>query len=396
MLELQGKYNTAKVFTDNIDAETISQVIQLLNQPFVTENQIRIMPDCHAGSGCVIGTTMTLNDKVVPNLVGVDIGCGMLAVKLAEKQSDICFEQFDEIIHKHIPYGFDIHEHAIAKSNINEIIAPVDVERAYKSLGTLGGGNHFIEVNKDKNDDLWLVIHTGSRHLGIEVCKHYQDMAWYKIKNNGIDEKIKSTVEKLKAEGKHHEIENTIKILRMQTGPIPKELCYVEGQDFDDYIHDMKLAQEHAFINRATIAREILKYSGLHEVDRFDTIHNFIDTKNMILRKGSIAAYAGEKVIIPMNMRDGSLICVGKGNPDWNYSAPHGAGRIMSRSKAKDNVSMEAFADTMKDVYSTSVMESTLDEAPMVYKPMQEIMDNIGETVDIIDVIKPIYNFKAH
>jgi len=394
MFTINGKYNNAIIYTDNVDNETQSQIIQLLNQEFIKENQIRIMPDTHAGAGCVIGTTMTINDKIVPNLVGVDIGCGMLSVKLEETEIDL--DMLDNVIRKYVPSGFDIHERAIAKSNIDKIKAPIDVDKAFKSLGTLGGGNHFIEVDKDKNGNLWLVVHTGSRHLGLEVCKHYQDLAYHTIKNNGIEKKIKETVEKLKSEGKHRDIENTIKIIKMQTGPIPKDLCYVEGQNFEDYIHDMELAQEHAKINRETIIAQILKYANLHDVERFDTIHNYIDIDNMILRKGAISAQLGEKVLIPMNMRDGSLICVGKGNPEWNYSAPHGAGRIMSRSQAKDLVSMEEYQKSMNGIYTTCVSTATIDESPMVYKPMDEIVENVKDTVDIIDCIKPIYNFKAN
>lgn len=291
-----------------------------------------------------------------------------------------------------------------SQSRADQIIAPVDIDKAFKSLGTLGGGNHFIEVDRDSHDNLWLVIHTGSRHLGLEVCSHYQDLAWHKIKNNGISEKIAETVAKLKAEGKEKDIENNIKILKMQAGPVPKDLCYVEGEDFTNYIHDMHLAQEHAAINRRTIADTIINKMGLHPVsadkypgeDYFDTIHNYIDCDKMILRKGSVSAEQGERLIIPMNMRDGSLICIGKGNPDWNYSAPHGAGRIMSRSQAKDNVALEDFQKSMEGIYSTSVCTSTIDESPFVYKPMQEIIDNVFDTVDILDIIKPIYNFKAH
>ena len=393
MFELQGKYNSCKVFTDNVDNETISQLTLLLNQEFIKDNKIRIMPDTHAGAGCVIGTTMTIADKIVPNLVGVDIGCGMLAIKLEEKSIDL--KLLDECIRQYVPSGFNIHERAIAKSNIDKVFAPIDKDKAYKSLGTLGGGNHFIEVNKDEDNNLWLVIHTGSRHLGIEVCKFYQDLAWKKIKNNGIEDKIKETVARLKAEGKQHEIENTIKIIRMQAGPIPKDLCYVEGDDFLNYINDMTYVQEHAKINRETIAFQILHHMDLHEVERFDTIHNYIDTDNMILRKGSISAQAEEKVLIPMNMRDGSLICIGKGNPDWNYSAPHGAGRIMSRGQAKEQISLTEFEESMKDIYTTCVNQATIDESPMVYKPMLEIIENIQDTVEIVDIIKPIYNFKA-
>ena len=393
MFELFGKHNTCKVFTDNCDNETISQIIELLNQESVANSQIRIMPDTHAGKGCVIGTTMTITDKVIPNLVGVDIGCGMYAIKLEETEIDC--EKLDKVIRQYIPSGFSIHDRAITRSNIDKIIAPIDVDRAMKSLGTLGGGNHFIEVDRGNDGKLWLVIHTGSRHLGIEVCKYYQDLAYNKFRNNGIREKIDATIARLKAEGKHHEIENTIKILKMQAGPIPKDLCYIEGEDFYNYINDMKITQEHAKINRYTIASQILQHMNLHEIEIFDTIHNYIDTDNMILRKGSISAQANEKVIIPMNMRDGSLICIGKGNPEWNYSAPHGAGRIMSRNQAREQVSLEEFKVSMKDIFSTCVNENTIDESPMVYKPMNEIIENIKDTVDIIDIIKPIYNFKA-
>lgn len=394
MLELQGKYNKAKVFTDNIDNETISQVIQLLNQPYIADSQIRIMPDTHAGAGCVIGTTMTLTDKVCPNLVGVDIGCSVSAFQLEE--TDVNLQKLDEIINQYVPSGFNIHERAIATSPIKDMIAPINVDQALKSLGTLGGGNHFLEVDRDEQGHLWLVVHTGSRHLGIEVCKHYQNLAYKQHKSHDIQKKIQQTIAKLKSEGKKRDIENAIKILKMQEPNIPKDLCYVTGQDFKNYLHDMKLTQEHARINHQTIANIIVSKMNWHIVDEIHTMHNYIDTENKILRKGAVSAQARERLIIPINMRDGSLICIGKGNPDWNYSAPHGAGRIMSRSEAKDLVDMEEFTDSMKGIYSTSVVESTKDESPFAYKPMQEIMDNVQDTVEIQSVIKPIYNFKAH
>ena len=396
MFELHGKYNTCKIFTDNCDNETISQVTELLNQASVKNSKIRIMPDTHAGKGCVIGTTMTLTDKVIPNLVGVDIGCGMYALKLEETEID--YAKLDEVIRQYVPSGFNIHERSINcdfEPYLKEIIAPIDINRAMKSIGTLGGGNHFIEVDRGNDGHLWLVIHTGSRHLGTEVCKHYQDLAYNTIRNNGIKEKIDATIAKLKAEGKQHEIENTIKIIKMQAGPVPKDLCYVEGENFDHYIHDMKITQKFAVTNRKTIAGMIIKHMDLHVIRDFQTIHNYIDMDNMILRKGSVSAELNEELIIPMNMRDGSLICIGKGNSDWNYSAPHGAGRIMSRGKAKETVSLTEFEESMKGIYTTSVTQSTIDESPMVYKPMQEIIDNISDTVDIIDIIKPVYNFKA-
>ena len=405
MFELNGKYNSCKVFTDNVDNETISQLTTLMSQKSVEDSKVRIMSDCHAGKGCVIGTTMTLKDKVIPNLVGVDIGCGMTAVKFKEKRIDL--PKLDSEIKKYVPSGFSIHDSAICRdSPIGDLRCAkyVDLDRAMKSLGTLGGGNHFIEVDKDEEGNLWLVVHTGSRHLGIEVCDYYQNLGYEKLKQKAsggcLSELSKSLVAKLKSEGRDKEISKELDKLRKQYKSthieVPQALAYVEGSDFEDYIHDMKLTQDHADTNRRTIIRQIVKNMKLHVVDEFSTIHNYIDCDNMILRKGSVSAQAGERLIIPMNMRDGSLICVGKGNSDWNYSAPHGAGRIMSRSQAKDNVSMAEFKESMKGIYSTSVCTSTIDESPMVYKPMQEIIDNIQDTVEILDIIKPIYNFKAN
>ena len=367
MLELKGKYNIAKVFTDNVDNETISQVIELLNQDYIKDAKIRIMPDCHAGAGCVIGTTMTISDKVCPNLVGVDIGCGMLAVRIAEK--DIDLPKLDDVINAYVPAGFNVNEEPLGNfSHLKDLVAPADISLAYRSIGRLGGGNHFIELDKDDDGNLWLVIHTGSRHLGLEVAKHYQELAYKQLKD--------------------------INALKMHEPHIPKSLCYVSGQAFKDYIHDMEIVQKYAELNRKYIADTVIEKMGWHICEEFQTIHNYIDTKNLILRKGSVSARDGEKLIIPINMRDGSLICVGKGNPDWNYSAPHGAGRILSRSEAKDAVGIDEFRKSMKGIYSSSVMESTIDESPMVYKPMEEIMENIKDTVDIVKVIKPVYNFK--
>ena len=411
MFELSGKYNTCKIFTDNCDNETISQLTDLLNQESVKGSKIRIMPDTHAGKGCVIGTTMTLQDKVIPNLVGVDIGCGMLAIKLKEKEIDL--KLLDEVINEYIPAGFEIHESPVSRSFADKIIAPVDVDKAFKSLSSLGGGNHFLEIDRDSRGNLWLVVHTGSRHLGIEVCEYYQNRAYEKLqesaKGGSLKQLINSTISELKTAHREKEISKQIEKIkadyeRENNTKVPRELAYLTGQDFDDYIHDMQLTQQHAAINRKCIADTIITKMDLHSVskdccydeDYFDTIHNYIDCDNMILRKGSVSTELGERLIIPMNMRDGSLICIGKGNPDWNYSAPHGAGRIMSRSQAKDRVNLDDFEESMKGIYSTSVCESTIDESPFVYKPMQEIIDNIKDTVEIIDIIKPIYNFKAH
>jgi len=402
MFELKGKYNYCKVYTDIVDNATISQLTNLLNQECMSGLNIRIMSDCHAGSGCVVGTTMTLKDRVIPNLVGVDIGCGMRVIKLKEKRIDL--PALDSVIRKYVPSGFGVHEEAIAESGADKLIASgTNIERAMKSLGTLGGGNHFIEVDRADDGSLYLVIHTGSRHLGIEVCKYYQDLAFQKLKEKdaggSLREKSKDLVARYKAEGRKKEISKALEKLKAEHNAtnvsVCHELAYVEGLDFLDYIHDMKITQEHAVINRATIAKQIMKHAKLHAEDEFETIHNYIDTDAMILRKGAVSAKAGEKLIIPLNMRDGALICIGKGNHDWNCSAPHGAGRIMSRSEAKENVSMSEYKKSMEGIFTTCVNRGTIDESPMAYKPAQAIIDNISETVEITDHIMPIYNFKA-
>lgn len=411
MVELKGKCNSAKVFIDSIDSETTSQVVELLNQDFIKESKIRIMPDCHAGAGCVIGTTMTLKDKVVPNLVGVDIGCGMLMVELEETEKDIDLYKLDRVISGHIPSGFNVHDELVNPTLLNCTKlrcwgkTNIDDSLAYRSVGTLGGGNHFIELDKDDSGKIYLVVHTGSRHLGLEVAGYYQRLAWSRIRYIRDDEefieKKEELVERLMLERRHSEIGSAIAELREEYLEskrdrfVSKDLAYVKGSDFDDYIHDMKMVQEHAMCNRMAIARTIIKEMGFTEVDRFETIHNYIDTDNMILRKGAVSARDGERLLIPMNMRDGSLICRGKGNPDWNYSAPHGAGRLFSRFKARGMISMEEFVESMKGIYTTCVCEGTLDESPMAYKSMEEIVSNIEDAVDIVKVIKPIYNFKA-
>lgn len=556
MLEIKGKNNTCKVFTDIIDNATVGQLTSLMNTEAVKGSKVRIMSDCHAGAGCVIGTTMTLHDKVIPNLVGVDIGCftgdtkvftasgswakikdlvdkgvftvdsydtetksfvtstaeakktrenaqlvkvvyhtvssinekqfevyctpdhkfltrgnngdehwveashlslgielvsedyrvivddvcstdrvedvycltvedthsfliegsvvvhncGMLAIKLKEKRID--FTKLDSVIRKYVPSGKE--SNSVSKEDRTSLDvralrcfgktgAAIREELAYRSVGTLGGGNHFIEVDKDAQGCLWLVIHTGSRQLGIGVCKYYQDLAYIKLKDkfNGGSKKDKMNeiIGRLKSEGRQQEISKELdkfnKTYNEKHPPISHELAYVEGSDFDDYIHDMKMVQDHACCNRAEIARIILKKAKLHEVDRFETIHNYIDTENMILRKGAISAQAGERVLIPLNMRDGSLICLGKGNPDWNYSAPHGAGRLMSRAQAKEKIAVKDFQKSMEGIFTTCVGRGTIDESPMAYKPMESIIENIGDTVEIVERILPVYNFKA-
>ena len=397
MFELNGKYGNAKVFTDNCDSETISQITTLLNQKFTKDSKIRIMSDCHAGAGCVIGTTMTILDKVVPNLVGVDISCGMFCVKLTEKNFDP--KKLDDIIKQYIPSGFSVRDKELKDlcPELEYLKAPVNEALAYKSIGTLGGGNHYIEIDKDDAGNLYLVIHSGSRHLGLEIAHHYQEKAF---KNCSGPSKLEADalIEEYKRAGRQSEIQKALSELSGQDERtrIPKDLCYIEGIDLIDYIHDMKILNKFAKANRQKMADEIILHMGWHVEDQFTTTHNYVDTEYMILRKGAISAQKGEKIIIPMNMRDGALICIGKGNPDWNCSAPHGAGRLMSRSKAKDMIDLKAFEGEMSGIYSSSVCESTIDEAPQAYKPMQEIIDNIQDTVEIVSIIKPVYNFKAH
>jgi len=325
------------------------------------------MPDVHAGAGCTIGTTMTITDKVVPNLVGVDIGCGIEVIKLQEKIIDL--KKLDNLIRTFVPSGFDIRkkEHPyVQQISLHNLKAQkhLDIKRARLSVGTLGGGNHFIEVNEGNNGVLYLTIHSGSRHLGKQLADYYQARAAEKLS-------------------------------KQPNNKVPRDLAYLEDQDFKDYIHDMKIVQHYATVNRQAIVDEIVRNMQFIVVDKFTTIHNYIDTKNMILRKGAISAQKGERVIIPINMRDGSILAIGKGNPAWNYSAPHGAGRILSRTQAKKQLSLKEFRESMRDIYSTSVRASTLDEAPMAYRPLNEILKNIQDTVEVVEVIKPIYNYKA-
>lgn len=412
MFEIKGKYNTAKIFTDAADNATISQILNLLNQPSSEGAQIRIMPDCHAGAGCVIGTTMTVTDKIIPNLVGVDIGCGVLVTKLSEKRIDL--PKFDSILRKEVPSGPEMREkpHSLADrldvSSLSCYKKPdcrVSEDVFRRSLGSLGGGNHFVELDRDGNGDIWLVIHTGSRRSGKDVAEYYQNLA-YEERNiagrkykEALAEKRAAFIAQIKAEKREKELSRLLPKWQEEQGKpiisVPYEVAWCEGQSFDDYIHDMKIMQEYAKLNRRIIAEVILKKCKLHAVEQFETVHNYIDTDHMILRKGSVSAREGEKIIIPINMRDGSLICIGKGNDDWNQSAPHGAGRLMSRSEAKDSISMTEYKKAMEGIYSTSVCRGTIDESPMAYKPIEEIMVNIEPTAEIVERIIPIYNFKA-
>ena len=392
MLQIKGKYNTAKVFTDNIEETAYAQILELMNQPWIKDNDVCIMPDVHAGAGCTIGTTMTIKDKIVPNLVGVDIGCGMLVIPLCIDV--INFQELDDVIRNKIPCG-KAHRSSVlpyVKSfDVHNLIAPVS-EDEMLSLGTLGGGNHFIEIDRDEIGSLYLVIHSGSRHLGVSVCNYWQNVAIKECQK--MHTKKWETIERLKKEGRQTEIEMALKSM---TPSVPKQLSYLEGESFNGYIHDMAIAQNFADLNRLAMANEILNAMCIPILtsEMFTTVHNYIDIDNMILRKGAVSAKYGEHLIIPMNMRDGSLLCTGKGNVDWNHSAPHGAGRVMSRSVAKESVSIEEYKKSMEGIYTTCVNNSTIDESPMAYKPMKEIIANITPTVAINHIIKPIYNFKA-
>ncbi|MBQ6169488.1 MAG: RtcB family protein [Ruminococcus sp.] len=398
MIILNGKYNSAKVFTDNIEQDAIAQIIAFCSQPMSEGAQIRIMPDVHAGAGCTVGTTMTITDKVIPNLVGVDIGCGMETIRLKEKHIEL--QKLDKLIYEKIPSGFAIREkpHRYGeKIDLTELYCykHIDPLRAEKSIGTLGGGNHFIEADKGEDDSIYVVIHSGSRHLGVETAKFYQNEAYRRL-NKSSDKEAAELIARLKAEGREKQIQSELKKLaNTKTTDVPKHLAYCEGELFEQYIHDMKIVQKFAMLNRQAMMDEIIKGMHLHVEEQFTTIHNYIDTDTMILRKGAVSAQEGEKLLIPINMRDGSLICTGKGNGDWNCSAPHGAGRLMSRSQAKQSFTVSEFKKQMAGIYTTSVNAQTLDECPMAYKSMEDIVDNIGDTVEINEVITPIYNFKA-
>jgi len=396
-----------KIFTENIEHEALNQIYTLIKQPAFSECKVRIMPDVHAGAGCVIGFTADLGDKVIPNIVGVDIGCGMLTIELGKIEIDLA--QIDNIIRETVPSGRNVHEGRVVRfDRLQELRCYrelKDTKRLERSIGTLGGGNHFIEIDTDSEGTKYLIIHSGSRNLGKQVADYYQNLAVEIMQ--GKDE-LYAMQEKLiaeyKAQGRKNEIQKAIKELHRKFNPnplgIPKELCYLTGKYREDYLHDMEICQHFAAINRYEIANAIvgnlfgadIAYWGL---PMFETIHNYIEFGTNMVRKGAISAKAGERLLIPINMRDGCIIGIGKGNEDWNCSAPHGAGRIMSRSKAKEVVSLAEFEESMKGIYTTSVGQSTIDESPMVYKPIEEIVANIQDTVEIEKIIKPIYNFKA-
>ena len=398
MVKIEGLYNTALCYTPELEEVARAQIKSVCDQREFAGCRIRIMPDVHAGKGCTIGTTMTVRDKLVPGMVGVDIGCGMETVELAER--DIDFDRLDALIRREIPYGREVRgaAHALSREiDLSQLCCAeqVNLNRAERSIGTLGGGNHFIEVDRAEDGRLFLVVHSGSRHLGTEVAGFYQNEGRRALWG-GAHYQILAVIEQMKAEGRLKDIQKTVKALKKEHElSIPKDLAYVEGKLFDDYIHDMRLTQRFAVLNRKAMADVILSGMGLTPVDEFTTVHNYIDTDAMILRKGSVSARKGEKLLIPINMRDGSLICIGKGNEEWNCSAPHGAGRLMSRRAAFNSLSMEEFRKKMEGVYSTCVLRETLDESPMAYKSMDEIVSQIEPTAEIVRRIRPIYNFKA-
>ena len=400
MLEIQGKVNTAICYAKVIEDGAIEQIRRMCDYALTENSRVRIMPDVHAGKGCTIGTTMTVVDKVCPNIVGVDIGCGMYTVRLAEKELD--FVRIDEAAH-YIPSGMSTWEGRMERFDLTGLRcyrSLRDTRRLERSLGTLGGGNHFIEIDKASDGTYYLVIHSGSRNLGKQVAELYQQLAVelhagkerYFVRRDEI-------IRTYKAEGRRAEIPTALKALdgeyAAQTPDAPEDLCWLYGTFLEDYLHDVEICQQFARRSRERMAEILLDRTGMTGVEAFHTVHNYIDTDEMILRKGAIAAHAGEKVLIPINMRDGSVLAIGRGNPEWNYSAPHGAGRIMSRSRAKEEIDLQAYQAAMAGIYTTSVSEQTIDEAPMAYKSIDDIIDVIRASVDIVDIMKPVYNFKA-
>lgn len=390
-----------KIFTENIEGKALNQIYELVKQPAFCDCKVRIMPDVHAGAGCVIGFTADLGDKVIPNIVGVDIGCGMLAVELGK--IDIDFDKLDTTIRKHIPSGRNIRDGRMVHFELQQLKCfreLKDTKRLERSIGTLGGGNHFIEIDCDSDGNKYLIVHTGSRNLGKQVADYYQKLAIEIMQNKDeLYEMQEKLIADYKAQGCRTEIQAAFKELHRRFNPnplnIPKDLCYLTGKYRDDYLHDMAICQKFAVLNRSAIVSILIDKMDWKSLGTFETIHNYIEVENNMVRKGAISAKAGEKVLIPMNMRDGCIIGIGKGNPDWNWSAPHGAGRLMSRSAAKESFALEEFENSMKGIYTTSVNQSTIDESPMVYKPMDEIVKNIADTVEILKIIKPVYNFKA-
>ncbi|MBR0115339.1 MAG: RtcB family protein [Firmicutes bacterium] len=400
MFEIKGTVTTAVCYARVVEDEAIEQIRRMCSYALTEGSRVRIMPDVHSGAGCTIGTTMTVVDKACPNVVGVDIGCGMYTVRLADR--DIDFEKVDAACH-FVPSGMNVWEGRIERFDLTRLRcfrSLRDTKRLERSLGTLGGGNHFIEIDRASDGTYYLVIHSGSRNLGKQVAELYQKLAV--DLHAGKEEYLQRREEIIrtyKEEGRRSEIQGALKALEKEyhakVSAVPEDICWLYGTYLDDYLHDVEICQTFARRSREKMAEIILERTGMTAVEAFHTIHNYIDTEEMILRKGAIAAHAGEKVLIPINMRDGSVIAMGRGNPEWNYSAPHGAGRIMSRTKAKETIDMEAYRQSMAGIYTTSVNEDTIDEAPMAYKSLSDIIDVIRDSVDVLDVMKPVYNFKA-
>lgn len=383
-----------KIFAKTVEEAALTQIHAMNECEAYRECKVRIMPDCHAGSSCTIGTVIEVKERIVPNTVGVDIGCGMLVAEFG--QIELNLKKLDEVVNTLIPSGFNIHETPVTEfEGLSQLrcLRCIDQEKALCAIGTLGGGNHFIEANKDENGNVYIVIHSGSRNLGVKVCSHYQQLA---VKERtDISAEVRAMIERLKSEGRACEISEEIK--KVERPKVVQELAWISGETLNDYLYDMAITQQYAQLNRETMLRIICQSMGITPNNVFQTIHNYIDIGEMgvILRKGAVSAKKGERLIIPMNMRDGSLICEGKDNADWLYSAPHGAGRLMSRHDANQNITLEEFQASMKGIYSTSICKETIDESPMAYKPMQEIIECIQPTVEIQKIVKPVYNFKA-
>ena len=403
MLEIKGQYETAIVYTDDIEEAAVSQILHLMDQPFSAGTHPRFMPDVHAGKGYTVGTTMLVKEKICPNLIGVDIGCGMHVSELPRPIKDL--EQFDKIVREAVPAGMNVHDRVIRDFPIEELYCYPELknkEYLRRSIGTLGSGNHFIEIDMDDEGKQYLVIHTGSRNLGKQVCEYYMSIAQEKMAygKKETDLACRKLVEDMKADRREKEIASALKKLKQEYrekyAALDHDLAVLEGEDKERYLHDMKICQVFARLNREVIAQLILdRYPDRKDCSSWHCIHNYIDTEKLILRKGSISAEAGEKVIIPLNMRDGCIIGFGKGDPEWNCSAPHGAGRRMSRGEARRRLTMDDFRDSMKGIHTTSVSEATLDESPMAYKDAQGILDHLTQSVKVTSIIRPVYNFKA-
>lgn len=401
--EIRGRRNTAVCFARVIEQEAIEQIRRMCDYPVTDGCQIRIMPDVHAGKGCTVGTTMTIVDQAIPNVVGVDIGCGMYTVALGKGEIDLA--RLDEAAHA-LPSGRQVWDRVQEDFDLSGLLCfgkLRDVERLKRSLGTLGGGNHFIEVDEGQGGEKYLVIHSGSRNLGVQVAGYYQDLAIRRARGEEESEERRAAlIRELKAQGRAKEIQAALRDFgrqererRAREPQIPEDLCALSGQDLEDYLHDVEICQRFARRNRELMAGFLLAHCALQAGESFHTVHNYIDTQERILRKGAIAAHLGERVLIPISMRDGAILAVGRGNPDWNFSAPHGAGRVMSRREAREKLSLSEYRESMAGIYTTCVSEQTIDEAPMAYKSLDDIAPVVRESVDIQEVLRPVYNFKA-